>query len=43
MELTCESHVWGLTENLTEWHNSNFPKFQWQTADIVNSSDIYLK
>lgn len=29
-------------ENATEWHSSNFPKFQWHVADIMNSSGIFL-
>lgn len=41
---TCS---WGLrrllTENMTEWYSSNFSKFQWHVADIVNNSDIDLK
>jgi hypothetical protein len=48
MKLTARSHVQlGLTEifdeNVMEWHGSNFLKFQWHVANIVNSNDIFLK
>jgi hypothetical protein len=29
-------------ENPTEWHGSNFPKFEWHSADIVKCSVIFL-